>query len=127
MGLRETAAADCKSIVEAADGFGWPITVTSPDGTVAAMVGLSTDIGITIDPDTGTAITGRRASVAISNVSLLLVFGALPRAIADGSGKPWLVRFPDIHGSPHSFKVRETQPDRAIGLTVCFLEWYRAG
>lgn len=127
MGLRELAAADCKSILENADGFGWPITVTSPEGISVALVGLSTDIGLSIDPDTGTAVTGRRASVALSIASLQLAFSALPRAIADGSGKPWLVRFPDVHGSPHTFKVRETAPDRALGLLLCWLEWYRAG
>lgn len=127
MGLRDLAAADCKSIVEDASGFGWPLTVTSPDGVVAALVALSTDIGLSIDPDTGTAVTGRRASVAISIASLLAAFGALPRAIADGSGKPWLIRFADIHGSPHTFKIRETAPDRAIGLLLCWLEWYRTG
>ena len=127
MGLRERAAADCKAIVEDLGGFGWALSVTSPEGVTAALVGLAADIGLTIDPNTGLPITGRKAHVSMANESLLAAFGVLPRGIADGVGKPWLVRFDDIHGSPHTFKVRESAPDRAIGLTTCWLEWYRIG
>lgn len=125
MGLREQAAIDCKAIVEDASGFGWPITVTNPAGASAAMTGLSTDIALSIDPDTGTAVTGRKASVALSIAALETAGLGMPRAIADGSGKPWLVRFEDVQGNAQTFKVRESAPDRAIGLVVCWLEAYR--
>lgn len=126
MGLREQAAIDCKAIVEdLSAGFGWPITVTNPDNVSAAMVGLSTDIAHSIDPDTGAAVTGRRASVALSIEALTTAGLGMPRGIAEGAGKPWVIRFEDIHGNSQAFKVRETAPDRAIGVVVCFLEAYR--
>jgi hypothetical protein len=127
MSLRVLAALDAAAIVQDLTGFGWPVIVTSPDGVSAGLVGLSTDIQHSIDPDTGTAITARRASVSLVTSALQVAFGAVPRGIADGTSKPWLVRFADIHGTPQTFKVRETAPDRAIGLTTCILEWYRAG
>lgn len=126
MGLREQAAIDCKTILEdSATGFGWPITVINPDGTSAALTGFSTDIAHSIDPDTGAAVTGRKASVALSIEALTTAGLGMPRGIAEGAGKPWLVRFEDIHGNAQAFKVRETAPDRAIGLVVCWLEAYR--
>lgn len=124
MGLRDIAAADLKTIVENTDDFGWPVTVTSPAGVSVAMVGLSTDISQTIDPDTGQAISGRNASVSLVMSTLLAAFGGeLPRGVSDGV--PWVVRFDDIAGAAHTFKVLEALPDRALGCVVCLLDFYK--
>lgn len=123
MGLRDIAAADLKTIVENTDDFGWPVTVTKPGGPSVAMVGLSTDISQTIDPDTGQAVSGRAASVTLVMSSLLAAFSELPRGISDGL--PWVVQFDDIAGAAHKFKVREAMPDRALGCVVCLLEFYK--
>jgi hypothetical protein len=123
MGLRAIAAADLKAIVENTSEFGWPVTVTKPGGPSVAMVGLSTDISQTIDPDTGQAVSGRNASVTLVMSSLLTAFSELPRGVADGV--PWVVQFDDIAGAAHSFKVLEALPDRAIGCVVCLLEFYK--
>lgn len=126
MSLREQAAADLKGILEdAAAGFGWPITITNPLGVSAPMTGLSTDIGQTIDPDTGLAVIGRRASVALSLESLAALALGIPRGIADSSSRPWVVVFNDIGGTSHRYKVYEAMPDRAIGCITCMLEVYR--
>lgn len=125
MSLRERAAADLKVIVEDANGFGWPITVTDPFGATAALRGLSTDIGHTIDPETGIAVSGRRASIALAIASLTAAGLGIPRGIADAAGKPWVIVFNDIGGSPHTFKVCEAMPDRAIGVVTCILEAYK--
>ena len=126
MGLREQARLDLNAILEdGLTGFGWPITVTNPAGATLELVGFSADIGLSIDPETGVAISGRKASVALP-ISRLYEGGfALPRATADTSSKPWLVRFADIHGRPHLFKVQEAMPDTAIGCITCLLEAYR--
>lgn len=126
MSLREQAGLDLRTIVEDLDGFGWPITVTDPSGLSATLTGLSTDIGHTIDPETGIAVSGRRASVAITIASLAEAGLGIPRAIADQSSKPWVIAFADIGGSSHTFKVCDAMPDRAIGLVTCLLEGYRA-
>jgi hypothetical protein len=125
--LRELAAADLKVILEdSATGFGWAITVTNPEGTEATLTGFSTDIGQTIDPDTGQAVSGRRASVAIAIASLTDAGLGLPRSIADSGSRPWVIVFDDIHGTSHRFKVAESMPDRAAGVVTCLLEAYRA-
>jgi hypothetical protein len=126
MSLRLQAAADLLSIVQdATTGFGWPIVLTSPEGLTVALMGLSTDVGQTIDPETGVAVSGRRASVAIPIATLTALGMGLPRAIADSSSKPWVVRFQDVHGAPQSYKVQEAMPDRALGIVTCLLEAYR--
>lgn len=127
MGLRAEAAADLRAITEDdAAGFGWPITLTDPAGTSVDIIGLANDIGTTIDPDTGMAVTGRNASVAISLAALDDAGVGIPKSIADSASKPWLVSFDDIQGEAHTFKVREALPDRAIGVVVCLLEAYDA-
>jgi hypothetical protein len=123
--LRELAAADLKLILEDTEAFGWPITVTSPAGVTAALVGYSNDIALTIDPETGIAVSGRSASVALAMASLTAAGLGLPRAIADVNSAPWLVTFNDIGGAAHTFKVSESHPDRAIGCITCTLEAYR--
>lgn len=130
MNLRELAAADMGAILEnGAHGFGWPITVTAPDGAVAAFTGFSNDISAVIDPETGQAVSGRLATVALRIESLIvnLPGAGLPKGISDTGRKPWVVQFNDINGSAHTFKVQDGNPDRALGLVVCVLELYDYG
>lgn len=124
MSLLEQAALDCRAIVEDAAGFGWPITVTSPSGQALAMRGLSTDIGMTIDPQTGIAVSERRASVALSIRTLEAAGLELPRAVASETSKPWVVRFADVVGRARDYKVVESHPDRRLGVVTCLLEAY---
>lgn len=125
MSLRETAAADFRAIVGDAAGFGWPVTVKPPDGRVLELVGLSTDVSEMIDPQTGIAISGRTASVTLSTKAFEDAGFPIPRGVAEESGKPWIVTFNDIGGKPHTFKISEAKPDRAIGSVVCMLEVYK--
>jgi hypothetical protein len=125
VGLREQAAADLKLILEdSAAGFGWPITVTSPNGTdTAELTGYSNDIAQAIDPETGMLVSGRVASVVLSIGTLEDAgFTEVPRGTAESSGRPWVIEFADINGAPHRFKVREARRDRALGCVVCILE-----
>ena len=125
MSLRAQAAADLLAIVEDAAGFGWPITVTNPAGTAADLTGLSADIGQMIDPETGIAVVGRKASVALAIASLTAAGLALPIGISSTASKPWRVTFNDLAGGTHEFKVSEAMPDRAIGVVTCILEAYK--
>lgn len=124
MSLRQQAAEDLIGIVESSSDFGWPLVVTSPAGVSLAMVGLSTDIGTTLDPETGLPVTGRRASVALAIASLTAGGLTLPEGVYSKSEKPWLVAFDDIGGNAYAWKVISTQPDRAIGCITCVLERY---
>lgn len=125
MSLRVQAEADLSFMLEdGATGFGWPITVTDPAGTVGNLTGFATDIAQAIDPDTGVAVSGRIASVALRISSLTAEGLGLPVGIADASSKPWVVQFDDINGNSYTFKVIESNPDRALGLVTCMLEKY---
>lgn len=125
MGLRSLAESDLAAALEdSAGGFGWPITVTDPNGVTADLVGSSSDIGQVIDPDTGEAVSGRLASISLRLSSLAAKGLTLPQGIADAAKKPWLVSFDDIGGTPYTFKVQQSNPDRALGVVVCLLELY---
>jgi len=126
MGLRAQAAADLSTIVTDQDGFGWPITVTDPDGASAALVGLSTDHSTTIDPETGAPIAGRECSVALAIASLTAAGMALPKGSSELSGMPWRVSFDDTAGNAQLYKVVESVPDRAVGIVVLKLEFFGA-
>jgi hypothetical protein len=125
MGLRDLAEADLGRILEDAEtGFGYPITLTDPLGKVLRLVGFSNDIAQVIDPDTGQIVSGRSASVAL-RVSTIIAAGLdLPRGIANSSSKPWVVEFDDLLGTPHKFKVFQSNPDRTIGMITLILESY---
>ena len=124
MGLREQAALDCIAILNDEDGFAFPITVTDPGGLSATLNGFSNDIAETIDPETGMAVSGRVASVALHMRDLAAAGFGIPQGITDESILPWVITFDDILGLSHTFKVQESNPDRAIGVVTCTLETY---
>ena len=125
MGLRDLAEADLGLILEDAEtGFGYPITLTDPSGTVLALTGFSNDIAQVIDPDTGQVVSGRLASVALRISTILSAGLGLPRGIANEKSKPWIVEFNDLRGTPHKFKVFQSNPDRTIGMITLILESY---
>lgn len=125
MSLRQQAAADLLTILEDSDGFGWDITVRNPSGTELAMKGFSTDIGQSIDPNTGVPVASRQASVALPIARLLEANHGVPTNITDKGSKPWLVTFDDVHGRSATFKVSNAMPDTALGVVVCLLEAYK--
>jgi hypothetical protein len=125
MGLRDLAEADLGRILEdSATGFGYPITLTDPSGTALAITGFSNDIAQVIDPDTGQVVSGRLASVALRISTIVAAGFGLPRGVANSSSKPWVVEFNDLLGTPHKFKVFQSNPDRGIGMITLILESY---
>jgi hypothetical protein len=123
--LRQQAAADFLAIAEDTTGFGWPITVTNPSGQTLAMTGLSTDVGNTIDPETGVLVAGRKASVALSVKRLEDAGLGIPTNEADPKRKPWVVVFNDIGGTARTYAVLNVMPDRALGCVTCELGVHR--
>jgi len=124
MGLRELAERDLGVIMEdGAYGPAWPVTLTDPAGNVSTgLYGLSNDISQVVDPDTGQLVSGRVASVAFRTSTLQAQGFSMPQGIHDQASLPWRVTFNDINGGAHSFKVRQTDPDRTLGIVVCILE-----
>lgn len=125
MGLREVAEADLGNILEDLTGFGFAITVIDPAGLSINFVGLSNDISQLIDPDTGQAVSGRFASVALRISTLQAsAFTELPKGVSDKTIKPWRVDFLDINGNVGTFKVVQSNPDRGLGILTCIVEAY---
>lgn len=124
MSLRLQAALDAQAIVEDRTGFGWPIRLTDPSGHSEEITGLSNDIALVIDPDTGMLVSGRDVTISV-HTRTLRTFGfcGIPRAVSQGL--PWVVEFEDINGTPGRFKVARTSPDLGIGLVLMNLEVYR--
>jgi len=122
VGLWEQAPVDAQAILEDPSGFRRPITLTSPAGTASALTGFATDVAESVDPETGVLVAGRRASAAISLLSL----PEMPTAEAEAGARPWQVTLTSIVGPPTTWKVVEVRPDRALGVVVLMLEAYDA-
>lgn len=123
LGLRAIAENDLAFVLEdSAYGFGWPITITDPTGTVLNLTGTSSDIAQIIDPDTGQVVSGRLATIAVRISTLQPTFATLPEGVIDAAVKPWLVAFDDINGKSYTFKVAQSNPDRELGVLFLILE-----
>lgn len=126
MSLREQAEADLGMIIENTAEWGWAMTLTDPTGKTEALVGLSNDISLAIDPDTGMLVSGRTATVAL-RISTLRAkgFAENPKGVSASDKRPWVVGVKDINQVPCLFKVMKSNPDRAIGAITLILETYR--
>jgi hypothetical protein len=105
--LRDRAEKDMATIVQGyPSGWRWPVEITDPLGnTSVGMYGITNDVSLFIDPSTGLPISGRQASVAcriaeFANQGLV----GFPQAINNDKETPWVVKFNDINGVPHTFK-----------------------
>jgi hypothetical protein len=125
MNLRVQAEKDLAVTLEdAVMGFGWEMVVTDPDGFTADLCGQSGDIALLIDPETGQAVSGRVAHVAI-RISTLAEKGlGIPRGVADETEKPWVISFKDLACDDYTFKVEEARPDRTLGMVLCVIGVY---
>ena len=125
MSIRKLAEEDLGLIVENPKDFGWPIKVTNPEGVSENFIGISGDIALVIDPDTGDPVSGRLVQVSLRISSLTAKCFKLPVAIAESTSKPWVIEFESINGKPGVFKVSHSNPDRTLGLVKLNLEVYK--
>jgi hypothetical protein len=125
MSLRQLAENDLSFTLEdSVTGFGWPVTLTDPDGFTgsANLTGQAHDISQIIDPDTGTAISGRQTAFVLRMASITAAgFTSQPVGEADSASKPWLVTFDSINGLPYTFKVEYSDPDNVLGTISLML------
>ena len=126
MSLLVQAELDLAVSIEGPD-FGTLIVIRDPTdvfgtGTTKAQVG---DVGQAIDPDTGLAVTGRLIHVAVRQAALVAAgFTALPVGIADPLVKPWRLQFKPTGGVLQWFKVKESRPDRTLGIVFMLVEFW---
>lgn len=126
MSLRDRAIADTARIIGDAEGSGQTTTLTSPSGVTHPVVGWTNDISQVVDPQTGMAVSGRTATVVYPFSSLSDAgFDEIPQGIESTGSKPWVVVFDDARGVPGTYKIASSDPDRTLGVVVCFLEVYR--
>lgn len=125
MSLLDIAQADTRSILNDSEmGVGVDIRLTTPGGISRTFTGWSNDIALLVDPDTGQAVSGRMATIALSLLDLAECNIPIPEAIPDRNSKPWLVSYDDRLGNSYEFKVVETHPDRTLAVVTCTLEMY---
>lgn len=117
--LRQIAQRDVKRILEGEASI--ELTITDPAGNAGTLRGWSNDIGFLIDPDTGQAVSGRHATIAVSMLSLREQGLANPTGIEDRDKKPWLVQVANEFGESFTFAVQASQPDRTMGNVTCDL------
>ncbi len=126
MSLRRQAELDLAFIIEdPIGGFGWTVVLERPgNGASIQLIAFSNDISQMIDPDTGQIVSGRLATVVFRTSSIAAQGFEIPVGVSDPTKQPWSVRFSDIADKSYRFKIKETNPDRALGLLVCILEAY---
>lgn len=126
MNIRLLAESDLALLMEdTTHGGSWPITLENPDGQKSdSMSGLSNDIGLLVDPDTGVAVSGRLATLSIRTSSLLASGLGIPEDIKESDKKPWKVTFTDVNLRPYTFKIATVAPDRGAGVMTFTLEVY---
>ena len=106
-------------------GAGWPVTLIEPSLIAHSLTGFSSDVALTIDPNTGVFVSQRRAHVSLPTRPLLeATEDKWPVGVSNSAVRPWLVRVDDIHGKTVLFKVVRSYPDQAIGVVILELEVY---
>lgn len=126
MSLRVQAEKDLAHILENPKHFGWPLSVTDPEGNTNSDViyGSSGDIGQVIDPELGVAVAGRKAYMSIRISTLQKQGLCIPVSIPEKDKKPWRIGISDVNGNTYCFYVIDSMPDRTIGMVTCEIGLY---
>lgn len=125
MSLLSDLASTARDILSNTADFAVSMVVTSPEGRKVTVAGIAADIGLSIDPETGVSIAGRKASVAISSALLAENGLELPRNIPENDKRPWVVEWTPPTGPAQKMKVVSTIPDK-LGVVILQLEKYSA-
>lgn len=116
MSIIALAEADLALTLEDLTGFGQALTVTDPAGLAKPLAGQSVDIGEVIDPDTGTAVSGRFRGVTLRLSSLAAAGLGIPVSVE--SGVSWIIT--DADGQ--KWAVERSAPDRTLGIVTLTLK-----
>lgn len=122
MNLRAIVQRDTQRILNGDSGIA--LTITDPAGNAGTLTGWSNDIGFVIDPETGQAVSGRYATIAVSILDLNAAGLGIPTGVSSNDVDPWQVAFTNEQGEAFLFAVTAAQPDRTRGEVTCTLEAY---
>ena len=104
--LRRQLQDDLKSSVQGE--FGQKIKLAKPNnGEFKDFIGLSNDVSLAIDYETGALVTGGRCQAVFILKEVLDHFGELPNNL-------WVVEFLEI--SSQKLRVKDVLPDSSQGL-----------
>jgi hypothetical protein len=120
--LRDDAAAFTREILEDDDGFSQAIDVWNPAGEKLSLKGFAKYVGQTLDPGTGLLVSGMASSVTLPLGALVDGGFEMPMGELDQRKAVWVVEFANADGKAMRFKVKQTHPDRTLGVVVCQLE-----
>jgi hypothetical protein len=109
MNIRETAAADAKSILEDMNGAGTSFILIDREKTEYPMTGSYGDIGYLLNPATGEAIQGRTIQAAYCMASLEVYTSNEPE-------RGWHFKVIDLSGKEIKLFIIKYEPDRTIGI-----------
>lgn len=125
MGLRDDAARDFRAICGDSSGFGVSLELRNPAGQQGTIVGLTSDVSLAVDPETGASVALRRVSVALSLLALDALGIGRPVATVEPQGLPWRVRYREPGQlAARVYRVVETLPDASIAGVLLQLEEY---
>jgi len=125
MGLRADAARDFRLIAENLDEFGISAEVRSPTGQTATLVGLSSDVALALDANTGATVSAPRASVSFAFGAFTAAGLPLPTGPKSPAATPWKLRIQEPGASaPVVYAITETIPDASIAGVTCILKRY---
>lgn len=122
MNIVEQAEKDLAFTLEdSTNGFGIEIVLIAPDNTEygnnGELIGQTTDIGFSIDPQTGQLLIGRTAEINFRLSTILSVLGSLPK-------RGWKAKMTNqfTDNAETLFTLREGPVvDRKLGIFKMFL------
>ena len=115
MNLRVQAEADLAQSLEAADDFGLPIVLVSPDGATQEVNGQILYDTKRVDPDTGLDMIVHQPVVTLRRSSLVRIPAA---------GEKWAVRIPEVPDPAAAKTTHAVERAPEEGKSIGFLRLY---
>lgn len=122
MNLLQRAKNDLNKILSS--DFAQEIEIKSPAGIIYNATGNYMQVALDIDPETGTPVSGSRASVSIPLEQFVNLQIEIPKRILGNDQKPWIIKTVDSLGISRSYTVVDSLPDQMIQNLVLILELF---
>ena len=121
MGLTELSIAHAKAFTTNTDHWGVSMVFTAPTSETATVDGLHVRHNTQYDQETGALVSGRNASVTVSESVLTDAGYPVRNGDDDVHLANHRVSVADSTGTTREYVVREWFPDEKLGIIVCIL------
>jgi len=122
MAFRDIVFSDLLEIMHDDLSGGHTCSIVSPAGDIEDFQVLSNDIHLSIDPVSGTVVSGRQCSISVLISDLIAAEFENVNGVSEEDEMPWRVWLSDANGIERTFKVSSSNPDYGIGLNTLLLE-----